>query len=263
MRKPFDIKRAHRQFWTGIKATLFLLGCLLVCWAALKARAQGQLVARMPDSATANIVTPRALVALTGEEWQESAAYRIEIDSLECQIVRVTSEAILFLVADAVRPSFADRAPRTLLIQGPQRSHFLDLIVKPYYPMIRQQAGFAVGIATPNMFPVFYTEGAPLPVGPVSILASGILTGREPIEAPFQPLVILTNETTRLEIFGEAWPFPLFYADERVSFTAPPCLNGEYQARIAYGPALSEAAPIRFTSNCAPAPRAPRKLRKA
>lgn len=247
------MNNANSWFYRRATLTAFLLLFWLIMM-SIAARSQGTLQAQMPEGTEPNVVTPRALVALTGggEAWNPDGEYRIEIDSQVCSVVLITQEAIFFVVAESVRPSIAGTYPRSLLVQGPQISRFLDVIVKPYLPLLRVQGGFAVAVAgfAP---PAFYTEGAPVPAGvDMSVIVSGMFAviGQWPLG------VILEREGERRDILGIVENCLLVFPCERVRFFAPVDLVGEYSIRIYYFDSISNQTQIVF------APSAPTRSKR-
>lgn len=223
--------------------------------------AQQPLSVQMPHSDRVNLVTPRAVAALTGVEGIETraialpagelvlAGYSIEIDSQPCRVTQVTPEMITFVVSEAVRPG-----ARVLYIQGPLLSRFLDVQVERFWPVLWQQEGEVVAESLARLFPEVYL-GTPIPVSPtsynfISLRASGFVTGWAPTQWPFAPVVVLERDQERYEIAAEVYEVPGFPGSERVTFWAPPCANGAYHVSVVYAGYVTYPGVIRFVSDC-------------
>ncbi len=235
-----------------------IIFALLVVVLTSIALAQNPLVVKMPGS-EAGIVTPRALAVVTGLEISDYtiglitgeltlAGYFVDLDGHRCLVTQVTPVGIVFLVPEAV-----PLGRRGLYIQGPSTSRFVDVWVERFWPVIDQQNGFAVAAA--GLVPTFYLGGEPIPVGPgrfnyVTLLARGFVTGRNALQAPFSPVVVLERAGERYEIAGEVYELPGFPGTERVTFFAPPCARGLYAAHVVYAGHETQPVAIQFTSDC-------------
>lgn len=220
------------------------------------ALAQDRIVVQMAG-APEFVVTPRAVVAITGHRWSDESlmawpdgetllgGYFVQVDGQRCPILQVNSEALVFLVPEAVR----EGNRRTLWIQGPRFVRFLDVRIEKFWPHLNEQDGNAVAFA--GLSPVDFI-GTPIPVSPsgfnyVSLLVTGFLTGRH---SEFGPALTLQREGERYEIAAEVYDVPGFAGTQRLAFWAPPCANGEYRVSARLDGYQSNSAAIRFTSTC-------------
>jgi hypothetical protein len=243
----------------------FLVALFSLIVLASFASAQDRITVQMPGEARENLVTPRAVAAIRGHHWIDDplisilgeptlGGYIVELDSRRCLITQVNPEAIVFIVPEEVRPTEFGVPSRALLVQGPQFVRIIDVRVERFWPRLNVQDGFAVAFA--GLIPTTYI-GEPIPVSPtgfnyISILASGFLTGRLPLELPFAPVLSLSRPGERYELPATAFDVAGLPGSQILTFWAPPCAHGEYVLHVAYAGYMTNPARIRFASNCAP-----------
>lgn len=249
-----------------------LMAIVLSCVVGGAVNAQSPMAATLVGGSVPNVVVPNALVFVTGPPWilpglpgatdilgtPVLLGYSVFLDGEQCLLTHVSDQGIVFLVNASAKPG-----KRVLQVMG-LISQSLEVQVDPYAPILVKQVPpgeenpecCVVAMGFPTFAPRLYI-GEPIPTDYgayiyIQVSARGMGAGSASQNTFLRPIVALQRGFEVQRVLGEAFASPGFLGAERVGFTPPNCLNGNYRMRLEQGGKVSEWVAVRFAATCEP-----------